>query len=118
MSKEDGGPAFPQPFWDTGSGAGIVTADEVEAGGMPLRDWFAATIQYDKELMEDVSRCDDQDLVERFGLESEKDEYFDFVGPEGAMPFKNIELRIKLEARARAHIRYIEADAMIAERNK
>ena len=41
---KDGGPAFPQPFWDTKGNSGIVTADEVNAGGMTLRDYFAAKI--------------------------------------------------------------------------
>lgn len=100
--KNDGGPAFPT----------------AERDGMTLRDWFAATIPYDRYLMEDISRCDDQDLVERFGTTEEKDEYFDFVFPSGSIPFKNIELRARLESRARAVIRYREADAMIAERNK
>lgn len=42
MSKiEDGGPAFPQPLCDTGTRSGIVTANEVDAGGMSLRDFYA-----------------------------------------------------------------------------
>ena len=109
MSTTDtGGPAFP------------TSLPDVEQGfeGMSLRDWFAATIQYDKDLMEDISRCDDQDLVERFGTEAEKDDYFDCVLPGAPIPFKNIELRARLEARARAVIRYREADAMLAERWK
>ena len=112
MSKESGGPAFP-------------TDNEKQNGtasyhfeGITLRDWFAATIRYDKDLMEDISRCDDQDLVERFGTEEEKDEYFDCVFPGQPIPFKNIELRARLEARGRALIRYREADAMLAERSR
>lgn len=103
----NGGAAFP-------CGSDVMKSDE----GMSLRDWFASTIQYDKSLMEDVSNCDDQDLIERFGTAEEKDEYFDFVLPDRPMPFKNIILRTKLEARARAAIRYLEADAMIEERNR
>jgi hypothetical protein len=111
MKNPDGGSAYPDHI-------DLRNIDIEDYHGMTLRDWFAGTIKYDKELMENVSRCDDQDLIERFGLESEKDEYFEYVGPESDMPFKNIELRIKLEARARARLRYLEADAMIAERDK
>ena len=105
---ETGGPAFPTSLPDAEQGF----------DGMSLRDWFAATIQYNKDLTGDISRCDDQDLVERFGTESEKDEYFDCVLPGCPIPFKNIELRARLEARARAVIRYREADAMLAGRRK
>jgi hypothetical protein len=114
MAINKGGSAFPGEF----DYQGKESVYRVAESGMTIRDWFAATIQYSKDLMEDVSRCDDQDLIERFGIDSEKDEYFDFVSPERSMPFKNILLRAKLEARARACIRYAEADAMIAERDK
>ena len=39
---KNGGPAFPQPLVYTSTGSGIVSADEVDAGGMTLRDYFAA----------------------------------------------------------------------------
>jgi len=103
MNNSTGGPAFPEL---------------VSASGITLRDFFASVIPYDKEIMEDISRCDDQDLIERFGTEEEKDEYFDLVPARAPMPFKNIELRTKLEARGRAKLRYLEADAMISERGR
>ena len=109
--KIDGGPAF--PVVPTMEGAGQWG---YAYPGMTLRDWFAATIQYDKDIMEDISNCDDQDLIENFGLPEEKDEYFEFVCPGFPQKWKNIELRAKLEARARARIRYREADAMLVER--
>ena len=89
----------------------------LESYGVSIRDYFAATIQYDRDIMEDISNCDDQDLIENFGTPEEKDEYFDLVLPRRPTPWKNIELRAKLEARARARIRYREADAMMKERD-
>lgn len=86
--------------------------------GMVLRDWFAATIQYDKSIMEDVGACDDQDLLERYGTEAEKDDGFRCVLPNGPMPIVNIILRQRLESRARAELRYIESDAMLEARKR
>ena len=43
MSKETGGPAFPQTMVDCGEPNGLVTNDELDnLGGMTLRDYFAA----------------------------------------------------------------------------
>lgn len=43
MSKiETGGPAFPVPMVMTDGGQGIVSANELDLGGMTLRDYFAA----------------------------------------------------------------------------
>ena len=110
--KDNGGPAFPSCNYDSGA------VPVLWGSGMSLRDWFAATIRYDRDIMEDISECDDQDLIENFGSPEEKDEYFEFVCPGFPQKWKNIELRAKLEARARARIRYREADAMLAERAK
>lgn len=42
MSKDNGGPAFPQPQLMTGGRSGIVSSAEMGEGGMTLRDYFAA----------------------------------------------------------------------------
>jgi hypothetical protein len=104
-------------FYATGNASGNIDSIQ-HFGGMTLRDWFAGTIQYDKSIMEDVGACDDQDLLERYGTEAEKDEGFRLVLPNGPMPIMNIILRQKLESRARAELRYIEADAMLEARKR
>lgn len=91
---------------------------------------MAASIKLPTESIEDISKCDDDDLLNRFGTEEEKSEGFKpchtgaknltrtVYGMEesgGRMPFWNIELRQRLESRARARLRYAEADAMIYE---
>lgn len=128
MAKiKDGGSQLPRPVlpWETiGWGSG-------RASDMSLRDFFACSLPLDTGEIEDVSKCDDNDLLERFGTEEEKQTGFEMCFPSsvnckrvvagmvevgGAMPFANIELRKKLEARARAALRYMEADAMLLER--
>ena len=42
MTVDNGGPAFPQSMVCTEGGGGIVTSDELDLGGMTLRDYFAA----------------------------------------------------------------------------
>lgn len=42
MNANNGGPAFPQPIVDTRGNSGIVSAEEMQVGGMTLRDYFAA----------------------------------------------------------------------------
>lgn len=84
--------------------------------GISLRDYFAATLNHPD--IEGVSQCSDQDLLERFGTEAEKKEGFDFACPGYPIKLKSILLRQKLEALARAELRYIEADAMLRERAK
>lgn len=94
------------------------------------RDRFAAGIFLETDLLERVSQCDDADLLERFGTEEEKAEGFTLCFPGarneqhsvsgrpefgGDVPYRNIELRQKLEATARAQLRAIEANAMIAK---
>lgn len=85
------------------------------AEGMSLRAWFATFLTSDSHEIDAVSDCDDQDLLERFGTEEEKDEGFRFHLPNTPMLYRSIELRKSLEARARARLRLIEADAMISE---
>ncbi len=81
---------------------------------MSLRDFFAATIGHPD--IEGVNRCDDQDLLERYGTPDEIDEGFRCVLPEEPMVLANVLLRQKLEARARSELRFIEADAMLLAR--
>jgi len=82
-----------------------------------LRDWFAGQVMHDTRLAEDISQCDDSDLLDRFGTEDEKENGFLCVSRD-RQSFSNIELRLKLEARARARIRYNEADAMLKAREE
>jgi hypothetical protein len=45
MSKETGGPAFPQHLLDTKSSSGIVTSDEMDCAGMTLRQYAAIPLK-------------------------------------------------------------------------
>lgn len=82
--------------------------------GLTKREWFAGmAILIPITETQDVSRCDDQDLLERFGTEEEKERGFIPVSGQ-KMFIWNIELRASLESRARAILRYAEADAMVA----
>lgn len=93
----DGGPAFPQPFWDNGNGSGVVTAEEVQAGGMTLRDYFASTATpREGDINDHLATA----LLDRTCPEPGDD-------PEGYLQFW---------ADARAKLRYIEADAMLKAR--
>ena len=126
MSERDF-PAFPRPAGHSGTPG----RQNNEQDGMTLRDWFAGNLHLETEILESVSKCDDADLLERFGTEAEKEEGFTICFPGarnaehnvagrpefgGDVPFRNIELRQQLEARARARLRLIEADAMLAAR--
>ncbi len=101
--------------------------------GMALIDYMATHIPLPLDVIEDIQKCDDTDLLDRFGTEEEKEHGFSPCNPSarnlahwvcgreelgGRMPFSNIELRLKLESRARAAIRYAEATAMMEERMK
>ena len=59
MSANNGGPAFPQPIVDTRGNSGIVSAEEMQVGGMTLRDYFAA-----KAMQGLVASCNNQDRLE------------------------------------------------------
>jgi hypothetical protein len=85
---------------------------------MMLRDWFAGqAILMPVSETQDVSKCDDFGLLERFGTEDEKERGFLLVSGNRQFIW-NIELRATLEARARAMLRYAEADAMLAARKE
>jgi hypothetical protein len=119
MSKPDGGPAFPTRAiaYLTAGDDGSTSPVFSDLSGMSLRDYFACHVQ-PREETDDISRCDDQDLLEKYGTPEEIDEGFRLVLPEQSMYLRNITLRAALESRARAHLRYLEADAMLAERSK
>lgn len=131
----DGGPAFPVPtVFNPHSGEACHTGQYWDGNGMTLRDWLAGQPIVPNGHLEAVSNCDDADLLERYGTEEDKEQGFTpvfgvtnpayrhaFAAVEvagSAMPMQNILLRQRLEARARAEIRYEEADAMLAERAK
>lgn len=108
--KAPGGSAF--PVFDAGNPGAVLYE------GMTLRDWFAGqALVYPSELAW-YSEADDQKLLERFGTAREIEEGFDLVLLGAPMQLRNIELRAKLKARGRAYLRYLEADAMIAERTE
>ena len=127
--RQDGGPAFPYAFEHDGH-ANISGF----APGMSLRDWFAGNFQIPAEMDKSIDQADDGDLLERYGTAAEREQGFRMVfgstNPQfrhmfanvevsgNAMPLENILLRQKLEARVRAEMRYIEADAMLAARGK
>lgn len=124
---KDGGPAFPYRDDDDAGGFDQYT-------GMSLRDWFAGQPIVPNGHLECIGQCDDSDLLERYGTEEEKEQGFRMVfgltNPQfrhtlaavevtgAAMPLANALLRQKLEARARAEMRFAEADAMLAARSK
>lgn len=103
----DGGPAFP---------------NKDEFGnmipGMTLLDWFAGRCEIEMEELSQFSQCDDQDLLQRFGTTEEIEEGFRFVSSGETQFVSNILLRALLESRGRAALRYLEAEAMIAEKTR
>ncbi len=114
---DNGGPAFPhssQPL----DAQGNPMCGEHSEWGMTLRDYFAATLAPDARAMDALSDADDQDLLQRYGTEEEIEEGFRHVSPGKPMPVMNIVLRATLEARGRAALRLVEADAMLAARKE
>lgn len=89
MSKDDGGPAFPETRWDE------KTRQEVQWLGMTLRDYFAINAPQQVIEISDwrVEYCASVLGVERYYA---VDHYFPLL----------------------AKLQYQYADAMIAERNK
>lgn len=97
MSKENGGPAFPQPIANAGKGAGLVSADEMFVGGMTLRDYFAAK----------APECPSNYLTTQRGIDHGRNPYNEAHRPP---------LRSDLQIIAEWNFAY--ADAMLAERSK
>lgn len=98
MTKpNDGGPAFPTFDWDA----------ELPLNGMSLRDWFAG-----RETLAEWDRSSDAVMPNRFAeiLAGERK-------PEKTWDEDPIAW-FRFEAKWRAALRYIRADAMLAAREK
>ncbi len=89
-----------------------------------LRDYFAVNMQEDDRLVKCIRAMDDNALLV-FALhpESEREEWITETGVlngndlfAGKTEVEKIAVRLKLEARAIARVRYMQADAMIVER--
>jgi len=112
--QRDGGPAFPVPA--------NVNPDGAQSG-MTLRDWFAGQVQADDRLVKCVRAMDDSAL-EIFALHPtlEREEHITEVELTDwlALPtqVQKVARRLELEARAIARVRYMQADAMLAERSR
>ena len=114
-APRDGGAAFPNH--------GENTPAWPHYDGMSLRDWFAGKCQADDRLVKCVRAMDDKAL-EIFALhpDLEREEHIteleltDWL----ALPSEvaKISRRLELEARAIARVRYMQADAMLAERER
>lgn len=110
--------AFPHGAMDL-SGGWDVGANP----GMTLRDYFAAHMQADDRLVKCVRAMDDSalEIFARFP-ELEREEHITEVdlthwhtlGSEAA----KVARRLELEAKAIARVRFMQADAMLAERAK
>lgn len=114
MAIDDGGPAFP-----------LLVMDKFYKG-MSLRDWLAGEMQEDDRLVKCIRAMDDQALFV-FALypDSEREEWLtETVDEEGRSirwPVEQVDrivLRLRLEAKAIARVRYMQADAMIAEKQR
>ena len=112
---KDGGPAFPV--------ASDIERDIFPGYGMTLRDWFAGQCQEDDRLVKCIRSMDDHAL-ERFALypDAEREEriveveYTDYLSMSSEV--EKVARRLEIEARAIARVRYMQADAMLAERDK
>lgn len=130
----DGGPAFPIPPSAVIDGNGsihVVDAADRCSGGMTLRDYFAAHAQQDDRLVKCVRAMDDEALHllgEQSAFfakhpESERDEWITETESgltplnwQGLSEVQKVYQRLKLEAKAIAAVRYMQADAMLAAR--
>jgi len=96
--------------------------DEMHCG-MTLRDYFAAHVQADDRLAK-VIRAMDDTALEIFALhpECEREEWVGEVNLTAwaILPSEvaKVARRLELEAYALARVRYMQADAMLAERLK
>jgi hypothetical protein len=116
MAINGGGPAFPAYTFTS-----EVSTNDYH--GMSLRDYFAAHAQADDRLVKVVRAMDDSAL-EFFALhpDAEREEHITEVELTcwAALPSEvaKVARRLELEARAIARVRYMQADAMLAEREK
>jgi hypothetical protein len=114
---KDGGPAFPMS--GTEDRNGNVTYPE---HGMTLRDYFAANCQEDDRLVKCIRAMDDTALA-MFALhpDSERDEWItetESTNYLGLSEVEKIVKRLEIEAQAISRVRYMQADAMLKERDK
>lgn len=93
--KETGGPAFPA---GTENVARTLTEAGINSDGMTLRDYFAAHVEREGFSFDDI-----EGLSVFIGRDVDKNDMTDIV---------------KAGAEAVAKFKYINADAMIKERNK
>ena len=103
MSVNDGGPAFPQPLARDCFGNLVTPAESVS--GMSLRDYFAAH--------ETLAEWDHPEAV----FSKSVAESLAGPMPEGGWSKNPLET-MKWEAKWRAAVRYIRADAMLEAREK
>ncbi len=101
----NGGPAFPI--------VGETTDEDLGNRylGMSLRDWFAGMVQADDRLVKAVRGMDDHTLAIFARCPDSEAEYF------GETADKYVQ-RYGVEAKAIARVRYMQADAMLAAREK
>jgi len=116
MATPDNPPAFPVRGYDD-------PHIQHSAEGMTLRDYFAAHVQADDRLAK-VIRAMDDTALEIFALhpECEREEWIGEVNLTtwAILPSEvaKVARRLELEAYALARVRYMQADAMLAERAK
>ena len=108
MTDKDGGPAFP-----------IGSGDMRDPTGMSLRDWFAGQLQADDRLVKVVRAMDDEALaifaVHPYAEDEEAIAYA--TDYNGLSQVQAVEKRLLLESKAIARVRYMQADAMLSERD-
>lgn len=131
----DGGPAFPQPLWSeplhTGNCAPDYPSNGWGAGGMSLRDYFAAHMQIDDRLAKCVRAMDDTALeimgesaeffarwpdVERDEAATETASLAGLTDWLALSEIQKVYRRLELETKVLARVRYMTADAMLAAR--
>lgn len=91
--------------------------------GMTLRDWFAGQCQEDDRLVKCIRAMDDRSLelfAQHYELEREEHitalEFTDYSMLDTEV--RKIARRLELEAKAIARVRFMQADAMLKEREK
>lgn len=118
MATNDGGPAFP------GLCQHETRVDIHE--GLSLRDYFAAHIQADDRLVKCIRAMDDTALL-LFAQnpQIEREEWITETGVlcgtnvfAGKKEVEKVLIRLQMEANAIATVRYMQADAMLAERER
>lgn len=123
MSKNDGGRVFPVSEELDRS---ICAGSDYGSLGMSIRDYFAAHVQADDRLVKCVRAMDDTALA-IFALhpEAEREEHITETGVLSLVPewhaldeVGKVTARLQLEAKAIARVRFMQADAMLAERDK